>query len=382
MQRIPSKTRTAFEARITADGISPANWDESVHWLFSEAEIETLYEAAKEARQLALATVERIVQTRTWGLLGIDEATGREIARSWTKRDDEIDLTTRATFGWDGSATGPKLIGFQADATYGLVEAALGQWWWKEASFAQSDQFNTLHEALVERVRLSLTKRMNRVGAAGVHLTHMPDDEAGRGQMEYLARVLEEAGVQHRTIALPDVGREDHSGRFVDMEMDEIRVLMKTHPWQWLIQDPFGEDLLKATAGERLEVVEPAWKMLLTNRGIMERMWDMYPFHPVLAETHAAATGFGWDQPAIARPKFGAGGLVARRGEVAGGRFSSGLAMDAEADEGEIIQAIVPMASDGARLDVWIVGDEPVGMGVREDRDGGDVIVPHRFEAA
>lgn len=382
MQRNASQARTAFEARITADGIDPANWDETAHWRFTEAEIETLYEAAKEGYQLALAAVDRIVQTRTWGLFGIGEDTGREIARSWTNRTSEIDIMTRATFGWDGGTAGPKLLGFQADSTDGLVEASLGQWWWKEALFGSSDQFNTLHETLVERVRTHLAPQLKRIGAAGVHLAHMPDDTGGEGQMTYIAKVLNEAGVQSRAIALPDIGRDDSTGRFVDLEMDEIRILMKTHPWQWLIQDPFGADLLKATASERLEVAEPAWKLLLTNRAIMQQMWEMYPFHPVLAETHGSAAGFGWDQPVIARPKFGAGELLARRGEVAGGRFSSAQAMDDQAEEGEILQGIVPMASDGARFDVWIVGDEPVGMGVREDRDGRDVVVPHRFKAA
>jgi len=381
MQRNASQPRTAFEARITSDGISPDRWDETAHWKFSEAEIEKLYEVAKEGYQLALAAVERIVSTRTWGLFGIDETTGREIARSWQNRAQEIDVLTRATFGWDGGADGPKLLGFQADSTDGLVEAALGQWWWKEALYGSSDQFNTLHETLVARVGDAMATRMKRTGAQGVHLAYMPDDVAGEGQMRYLAKVIEEAGIETRMIALPDIGREDDTGRFVDGEMDEIRVLLKTHPWQWLIEDPFGADLLKACAGERIEVVEPAWKLLLTNRAVMQTMWDMYPFHPVLAETHGAAAGFGWDQPVIARPKFGAGGLVARRGEVVGGRFTSGTAMDAEATEGEILQAMVPMASNGARLDVWIVGDEPCGMGVREDREGVDVVVPHRFKA-
>lgn len=381
MQRNQSQARTAFEARITSDGISPARWDETIHWRFTEAEIERLYEAAKEAYQLGLAAVERIVSTRTWGLFGIDEATGREIARSWQNRSKEIDVATRATFGWDGGAGGPKLLGFQADSTDGIVEASLGQWWWKEALFGSSDQFNTLHETLVARMGEALVPRMKAMGAPGVHLAYMPDDETGEGQMGYLAKVLEEAGVSTRLIALPDVGREDATGRFVDTEMDEIRILLKTHPWQWLIEDPFGGDLLRACAGERLEVVEPAWKLLLTNRAIMQTLWEMYPFHPLLAETHGAASGFGWDQPAIARPKFGAGGLAARLGEVTGGRFVSGNAMDAEAAEGEILQAIVPMAEAGARFDVWIVGDEPCGMGVREDRDHGEVVVPHRFKA-
>jgi glutathionylspermidine synthase len=381
MQRNQSQARTAFEARIASDGISSSRWDETVHWKFTEAEIERLYEAAKEAYQLGLAAVERIVSTRTWGLFGIDEATGREIARSWQNRSKEIDVATRATFGWDGGAGGPKLLGFQADSTDGIVEASLGQWWWKEALFGSSDQFNTLHETLVARMGEALVPRMKAMSASGVHLAYMPDDEAGEGQMGYLAKVLEEAGVSTRLIALPDVGREDATGRFVDTEMEEIRVLLKTHPWQWLIEDPFGGDLLRACAGERLEVVEPAWKLLLTNRAIMQTLWEMYPFHPLLAETHGAASGFGWDQSAIARPKFGAGGLAARRGDVTGGRFVSGAAMDAEAAEGEILQAIVPMAEAGARFDVWIVGDEPCGMGVREDRDGDEVVVPHRFKA-
>jgi len=44
-----------------------------------------------------------------------------------------------------------KLLEYNADTPTALVEAAVTQWYWLEDTFADADQFNSIHEKLVAK---------------------------------------------------------------------------------------------------------------------------------------------------------------------------------------------------------------------------------------
>lgn len=384
MQRVRSTPRSGHEATLRRDGIH-APWDESVHWTFTSDEIETVYAAANEIHEMALAAVGDVADSRLYPLLGLTPEAADGVAKSWSSRTRELDLVTRLSLAWDGTDQ-PKLVGFQADSPAGLVEAALGQWWWKEELFPRSDQFNSLHEDLSARI-LHIMRTWNgyrrRTQSTAAYVAYMPDDPIGRGQMEYIARLIGECGLDARPIALPDIGYDSSDGRFVDLDEDEISLLFKFHPWQWLVSDPFGENLLRSCERDLVEVVEPAWKLMLTNKAVMAVLWRRYPHHPNLVETGFSASELLYDQPALAIPKFSDVGYATRSGRVENGRFVCSDASP-EGEEGEIVQALAPYAGSEqgihATFDVWMIGGEAKGMGVRERRGDQEVFVPHRFD--
>lgn len=86
--------------------------------------------------------------------LGIPEAHRDYVADSW--RNGEPELYGRFDLAYDG--TGPaKLLEYNADTPTSLYESASFQWSWLEGQIAAGgliegdDQFNGIHEALVER---------------------------------------------------------------------------------------------------------------------------------------------------------------------------------------------------------------------------------------
>ncbi|NWP29040.1 glutathionylspermidine synthase family protein, partial [Escherichia coli] len=58
----------------------------------------------------------------------------------------------RFDLGYSGDGP-PKLFEFNCDTPTSLVEAAVIQWDWKEAVFPALDQYNGLHERLVDKWR-------------------------------------------------------------------------------------------------------------------------------------------------------------------------------------------------------------------------------------
>jgi glutathionylspermidine synthase len=134
------------------------------------------------------------------------------------------------------------------------------------------------------------------------------------------------------------------------------------------------EEFARVLYTSRTRIIEPGWKMLLSNKGILPLLWQRYPNHPNLLpaffEDEAnAPLSSGW----VRKPLFSREGaniqLVDREGqrlEVDGpygdGRFIrqefSPLPKFYDEDRGQDVYALVGS---------WVVGDCSAGIGMRED---------------
>jgi hypothetical protein len=69
--------------------------------------------------------------------------------------------------------------------------------------------------------------------------------------------------------------------------------------WEWLWQEPFGVHLAK----ERVQFIEPAWKMLLSNKGLLPVLWELFPGHPNLLPAYETAEPLAGSY--VRKPKLG-----------------------------------------------------------------------------
>jgi hypothetical protein len=76
-------------------------------------------------------------------------AVAEAVAEAWHRRAELPSVYGRFDLRYDG--TGPaKLLEYNADTPTSLVEAASPQWFWMEERFPGADQWNSLHERLVD----------------------------------------------------------------------------------------------------------------------------------------------------------------------------------------------------------------------------------------
>lgn len=438
MQRISTRPRPDWRAKMEALGFdfhtipteedpSGVYWDESAHWLLTEAEVDQLDDACVELHKMCLSACQRIVSERLYPLLGIHPDVAKVIEQSWEKRDDpsQFSLYGRFDLAYGGTGHGdgmPKLLEYNADTPTGLYEASVAQWAWLEDVFPDGDQFNSIHEGLVERwkrllqVDRTLADDPSRRGwgdkQGRLHLTCAMPHAEDEGTLRYIQDTATEAGLATKAIALADIGWTEETaggwppgaaakpGWFSDLEEQEITSLFKLTPWEWLVTDPFGANLLKTVAGSRIRVVEPVWKMLLSNKGLLAVLWEMYPHHPYLAEAHFDRRAFAPGSKVVAKPLLGREGSnisVAVLGE--GGAIQGRPALETAGpygEEGYVYQAWTPvMSATGpdakgvsrthhAVVGAWMVGEECRGIGIREDSTeitkNTSRFVPHRFE--
>ena len=78
-------------------------------------------------------------------------------------------------------------------------------------------------------------------------------------------------------LEMETIGRR-RSGLFIDAKNVPIDLLFKLYPWEWMMREAFGRYL----PGAPTQFVEPPWKAILSNKGILPLLWAMFPGHPNL----------------------------------------------------------------------------------------------------
>jgi glutathionylspermidine synthase len=376
MRRETQAERPNWRARCEEAGfffhsMGGGYWDESACYAFSADQVDTLEAVTGELHKLCLAAATEVVNSGRFAEFAIPEPFHDLVARSW--RQGEPSLYGRFDFSWDGSGD-PKLLEYNADTPTALLEAAVVQWHWLEdrqkESGKDTDQFNSIHEKLVARWQALRAQ----LPGGPLHLACLKDNDEDLGTIEYLRDCALQAGFDARQLFIEDLGWNGE--QFIDLEEEPVGALFKLYPWEWLAREQFGQHLL----GRPAALVEPAWKMLLSNKALLVLLWEMNYGHPNLLPTYFTPDKFGADvvkKPLLSRE--GSNVTIRSRGTV---RWQPGD----YGKEGFVYQGVAPLPSFNGRypaIGSWIVGEEPAGIGIREDDSpitkNSSRFVPHYF---
>ena len=370
MRRVPVAQRPNLKQSALTHGYSYDDasgvpyWDETAYYRFTLRQIEDDLEGpAEEIESLCFEVLNRAVCDETvFRRLRIPEAYWNYIAESW--RNQEKNLIGRFDFSYDGN--GPaKLLEYNADTPTTLYDASLFQWEWLEQAIDLGlvpegcDQFNLLHEFLLEAFsELPLDGTL--------HMACIKDIEDDRSTVEYLEDVAKEAGVETTFLSMEEIG-VDAKGRFTDLDDRVIATLFKLYPWEWLMEEEFGRYMPKS--GVRF--IEPPWKAVLSNKGLLSLLWETFEGHPNLlpayfeGEAHAAELSDTFvRKPLLSRR--GANVEIVHEGNVE-------LRKDGPyGGEGFVVQAFHPLPDFDGRyplIGCWMVAGAAAGLGIREGQD-------------
>jgi glutathionylspermidine synthase len=348
-------------------------WDESVHYVLEMDEVLSLEADVELLHSMCLEAVDNVVLTERYADFGIPEWVWPHIAESWKRRDPH--LYGRFDLRYDGS--GPaKLLEYNADTPTSLLEASVLQWHWKTDVFPDDDQWNSIHEKLVERWQ----EVRGLLPANELYFTWSSADPSGEDHIttSYLQETAAEGGLDTVGLAIEEIGWDPVLKRFVDLEEAPINTLVKLYPWEWVIDEEFGRYAVESLP--RTLWVEPLWKMLLSNKTLLAVLWENYPGHPNLLPAFANDPGLLTEY--VRKPKLGREGANVQI--VATGYETETPGVYGQ--EGYVYQAFDPLPEfDGFRpaLGAWVVGDNAAGLGIRETAglvtDDGAAFVPHRI---
>ncbi|NYT32627.1 MULTISPECIES: glutathionylspermidine synthase family protein [Rhizobium] len=337
-------------------------WLDDAAYTFTLDEIEMQIEGpSQELHDMCMDLVGDIVGSEeALDRLAIPEDLRDVVQRSWQRRDRH--LYGRFDLAYDG--TGPvKLLEYNADTPTSVFETAYFQFNWLTDQVAlgslpkDADQYNSLQESLVEAFEQFSKEPI-------FHFAAMTDNEEDRGTTVYLMDCAVQAGHRVELLDIREIGI-DAQGRYTDLQDRVIDRCFKLYPWEFMLREPFARDLVRS--GDVF--VEPAWKAVLSNKGLLPLLWQRHPNHPNLLASY-----FADDPAASSLSDYVRKPLLSREGEnvtiFRDGRELISAPGD-YGDEGFIVQAYAPLfESDGgfAVLGSWIVGDRACGLAVREDR--------------
>jgi glutathionylspermidine synthase len=370
MRRIACPERDDWQATAAGAGFDfhtidgERYWDERAYYAFTLDEIERAIEQPTgEIDAMCLELVGRAVDDESClRRLKIPEAFWPLISESWHR--DEPSLYGRLDFSFGGK--GPaKLLEYNADTPTSIFEAAVFQWTWLEQSIERniipkrSDQFNSIHERLIEAWK--------KLGAGRhLHLAGETESTEDAGTLAYLEDTARQAGLATTLIDIRDIGLAA-DGSFVDLDNRGIELAFKLYPWEWMFQDTFGAHLKQAPT----RWIEPPWKALLSNKGILPLLWEMFPGHPNLLpaffedDPNAASLGASF----VRKP------IYSREGANVA-LISAGVTVVEQAGpygaEGFICQALAPLPEFSGQYPVlgsWLVDHTPCGLSIREDEN-------------
>ena len=195
-----------------ASGEPRPYWDESVHYVLQMDEVLSVEADVELLHSMCLEAVDHVVTTERYAEFGLPEWVWPHIAESWRRGDPH--LYGRFDLRYDGRSPA-KLLEYNADTPTSLLEAAILQWYWKTDVHPDDDQWNSLHEQLVDRWR-EIGKKLP---SNEVYFTWSTADSTGEDHLTvtYLQETAAEAGLDTVALAIEEIGWDPLLKRFVDL---------------------------------------------------------------------------------------------------------------------------------------------------------------------
>jgi glutathionylspermidine synthase len=196
----------------------------------------------------------------------------------------------------------------------------------------------------------------------------------------YLRETAEQAGVSTQLIQIADIGWNEGRQSFVDLDERTIFSLFKLYPWEMLLRDEFAPHLLETY--REMKWIEPIWKLLLSNKGMLPVMWEMYPEDENLLSAYD-------DSPRdlsefVRKPFFSREGqniaLHAKELTIeTSGAYAAGRVVYQQLAKPAVFDGRYPV------LGLWMTDQECCGLGIRESAtpitDNFSSFVPHLFRS-
>jgi glutathionylspermidine synthase len=343
-------------------------WDESAFYSFTLSEILNIETATAELWRICIDTIQYIIDQNLFRLFQIPDEFVPYIVQTWN--DEHPSIYGRFDLCFKNGQI--KMLEFNADTPTSLFEAGIVQWFWLQDFDDAKDQFNSIHEKLIEQWN-SIRSVMN---PGILYFSCAKDTLEDLTNTEYLRDCAMQAGFRTKFLFIDDIGWDDLHNDFVDLDHETIQNLFKLYPWEFMIREEFGTTLL--IKNPQLRCIEPAWKMILSNKAILPLLWKLYPNHPFLLPAYFTIDNLS---SYVKKP------LLSREGANIEINIDHRSYLKTEGiygSEGYIYQSLFDLPDFCGNYPVigsWIIGDKPAGIGIRESKtlitDNFSRFIPH-----
>lgn len=276
------KLGLVFPVTKRDDGSTTPYWNESAWYEVTMDEVEVLEAATEELYGMCIEAAKFMATSGrfTDESLALPEGSLKLVRESLERGDPSV--YARFDLVWNGGT--PKMLEINGDTPTGLVETGVVQWDWLEEVFPDSDQWNSLHDRLVNR-----WTQLKSAGMARCHFVHTGQEDSGEEEMTtvYMRDTADRAGIKTYGHTIEGIGWDRDSNQFVDFGDKPIDACFKLYPWEDMLREEFGAHIINKTEKKPVQWIEPVWKLMLSSKAILPVLWELYPEHPNLLPAYA-----------------------------------------------------------------------------------------------
>lgn len=344
-------------------------WQEGVCYGLSETQVDKILDATQELHDMSLEMVSTIVKSGDYpDYFSLTDNCKALIEQSWNRGDKSF--YGRFDLVFDGKDE-IKMLEYNGDTPVSILECSVAQWEYIQQAEGIPEplriQYNMLDERMIETWKERYEPNTLIHFAASGGFRH-----EDWGNLTYIMDTALRAGMRVKEIKMQDVGLTD-TGVFVDLEDQHIQNCFKLYPWEWMMDEQFGASI----HGSETQWLEPAWKMLLSNKAMLVKLWALYKGHPLLLDSYAyenLVPDGKWAKKAIhGREGSNIFTFEKQGGEIILDALAQGSHLVPEYDKwGYMYQKWHKLpVYDGYRpiIGSWVIGDAACGMSIREDKN-------------
>jgi glutathionylspermidine synthase len=336
-------------------------WRDETFYSLHSTQIEEIEAATEELHTMCVKAADHVIRKGRLGEFGIPEAFHSYIRTTFDREDPSI--YGRFDFSYDGKSP-PKMLEYNADTPTSIYEASVLQWDWLQDRKSQNperfpaatDQFNSLHEALVDTwKKVAEVYELPEI----IHFTCMTDNLEDVLTTAYMEETAYQAGIKTHLFDIAHMGRT--ATDFVDDRNQVVQGVFKLYPWEFMFNEEYGV----YTPQDRTGFIEPAWKSILSNKNLLPVLWELFPGHPNLLPTFKDAAALN-GKPHVKKATLGREGAsvtIVNGDEI--------IKSEGPYDKsGFIYQEFKPLPNFSGNFPVigsWVIGGQARGMGIRED---------------
>ncbi|MDB5125328.1 MAG: glutathionylspermidine synthase family protein [Mucilaginibacter sp.] len=329
-------------------------WDESAYYTFTLPEIERIESATAELWDMCLQAVQYVIDKNLFRQFKIPDFIVPLIIETWN--NDAPAIYGRFDLWYDGKNE-PKLLEFNADTPTSLFEASIIQWFWLKDFDEPKDQFNSIHEKLID-----YWKQLKKyIYDDKLYFTCVKEALEDFTTTAYMQDCAMQGGIETAFIYIDDIGWDNVNEIFVDLDNQPIRNIFKLYPYEWMVNETFGENIV--TDNLKACWIEPAWKMILSNKAILPILWQLFPYHKNLLPAYFTRSSL---KDYVKKPFLSREGtnitLIENEKLIASSDGEYGA-------EGFIFQELCKLPDFNGNFPVigsWVIGQQPAGIGIRE----------------
>ncbi|NHN36120.1 bifunctional glutathionylspermidine amidase/synthase [Pseudomaricurvus alcaniphilus] len=306
-------------AYVAANGnkLCSVEADQDKYFCLSQSAVTELKRASNELHPLFMHATDYVLQNeKLLEKFNIPQEIWPRIHQSWNNRRNQM-ITGRLDFCL--TEQGLKVYEYNADSASCHMECGKIQGLWAKHSGCDEgvDAGAQLFQNLVEAWKGNDVDDL-------VHIMLDKDQEETYHAL-YMKGAMEKAGIECKVIRGVNSLRFGTAGEVLDRDGNAIRWVWKTWAWETALdqlraelndtnrtpgQVRFGEPrLMDVLFQPQTMVIEPLWTLIPSNKAILPILWQLFPDHPFLLESHFELTDNLRQKGYVSKPIAGRCGL-------------------------------------------------------------------------